>query len=324
MNIKLLILSEAGTGIGWGHYMRCSALSDYFSEKGIDVNLLLDVRGGFNIDKVETLDWRNNKEHVKKLSAHFSFILIDSYLADEDYYHFLTSCFKKVIVLDDYNRLSYPGNLIINPNIYGSELNYSNQLSKVTGGPDFVILRKNFRETNKRYAVPDKIRKVLITLGGSDIRHLLPKLINWFSVLNLELTVVAGSNEYKNSLSVTHGMKCKNVIGFANAEEMIHLMLSCDLAISACGQTLHELAYLGVPTIGICIGDDQINNMKKYIQLGVLLREIYWSDPALKSNLIDLFELVNSKEKLIQLSGKASSVLDGKGVEYIYKSIFSD
>lgn len=47
-------------------------------------------------------------------------------------------------------------------------------------------------------------------------------------------------------------------------------MEKCDVAISACGSTLYELAVCGVPTIGIIIADNQIGICEKLNNMGVI------------------------------------------------------
>ena len=47
-------------------------------------------------------------------------------------------------------------------------------------------------------------------------------------------------------------------------------MLESDMVISADGQTLHELARVGVPTVGVCIADNQLESIKEWDRIGFL------------------------------------------------------
>ena len=53
-----------------------------------------------------------------------------------------------------------------------------------------------------------------------------------------------------------------------------------DLAISASGQTLYELACIGVPTIAIGIIDNQKNNIKNWINQGFIEYAGCWNDES--------------------------------------------
>jgi spore coat polysaccharide biosynthesis predicted glycosyltransferase SpsG len=73
---------------------------------------------------------------------------------------------------------------------------------------------------------------------------------------------------------------------------MVALFQSSDLVISACGQTLHELACLGTPFIGILTGDDQRYNQAYYIENGVLGGLIRFDDADFEEKIrIQLEEL---------------------------------
>src|SRR5690349_18106805 len=76
-------------------------------------------------------------------------VIVDSYLAHKDIYSKLYAAFKKVIAIDDYNRLEYCATALINPNVFFDDIDYSSQAIKCIGGKDYVILRKEFRQQPK-------------------------------------------------------------------------------------------------------------------------------------------------------------------------------
>lgn len=51
-------------------------------------------------------------------------------------------------------------------------------------------------------------------------------------------------------------------VRFPDAERMKDVMAGSDLAISAAGQTLYELARIGLPTIAIAVARDQLGNVE--------------------------------------------------------------
>jgi UDP-2,4-diacetamido-2,4,6-trideoxy-beta-L-altropyranose hydrolase len=324
MTKSILFLTEAGDGIGFGHYMRCQALLQGYKQNGAEVKMLLKVQGTHHFDNAEQHDWIAGKNSVLKYADEYECLFIDSYLASETDYLFFSTYFSRLIVMDDYERLAYKGiDLIVNPNIYGSDLSYAKSKAKKMGGKDYIILRKAFREASQKYNPAKQLQKVLITLGGSDVRNLMPALIELTLSRRLELTVVAGNDEYKKELSTVYSSQVVEIIGFADAHTMLAKMLECDVCISACGQTLHELAYLGVPAIGICIGDDQILNMKKYCELGFLSQEIYWDQPDLEVKILDSIRFLETQEQRIKVSEKGISIVSSHGIRNIFDKIFN-
>src|SRR5688572_24619188 len=123
---KLLILSEAGDKIGYGHYSRCFAIRSYFIENGVDVDFFLDVKGSgsFSYQDVSIVDWLSQ---IETINAHgeYTHLLIDSYLAPVTIFEILEPKFEKIIMLDDYHRIDHGPDLIINPNIFGDKVRYN-------------------------------------------------------------------------------------------------------------------------------------------------------------------------------------------------------
>ena len=146
---KLLILTEAGKNIGLGHYTRCSALYDAIEDNGDEAYIMVFLND-FNIknDKLIKANWLQDLEQAL---AHqdCDTVIVDSYLAQEDVYIKLSSNFKTVIAIDDYNRLQYCATALINPNVFFDDINYSNQTIKCIGGKNYVILRKEFRQQRR-------------------------------------------------------------------------------------------------------------------------------------------------------------------------------
>ncbi|MDQ7082427.1 MAG: glycosyltransferase [Aquificota bacterium] len=60
------------------------------------------------------------------------------------------------------------------------------------------------------------------------------------------------------------------LIFYPSAEEMKNLMLDADIAISAGGQTLYELARVGVPTIAVAVAENQMWNVSEWQEAGFI------------------------------------------------------
>jgi spore coat polysaccharide biosynthesis predicted glycosyltransferase SpsG len=317
---KLLILTEAGDGIGYGHFSRCSAIRDCCEEKGIIADMKLHVAGSYALVAPENkLHWLHDEKAIAGMSGKYDAVLVDSYKAPAEYFGFLKSVFKKVVVIDDYNRIQYACDIVINPNIFGTVAMYGNTSYVVYAGEKYVILRKPFRDTRERYTAHSLLKNVLITLGGSDIHSLLPLLIERCSEM-YNVTAISGNDDYRDDLKRRY--PDVDIHGFTAAEEMVRLMLRADAAVSACGQTLHELAYLNIPTVGICIGNDQVPNMKYYNDIGFLKNQHYWHDEfLLKEIQAELFEM-HAESVRSAMAETAARCIDGKGVENIVEVIF--
>ena len=101
-------------------------------------------------------------------------------------------------------------------------------------------------------------------------------------------------------------------------------MLNSDMAISACGQTLNELASVGVPTIGVCIAENQLGNIKGWEKIGFLEYAGWYSMGNILEKIKNVIEhLKNSKERKNKFK-IAKKFINGKGSSRIIKiSLFN-
>jgi len=318
---RVLILTEAGQNIGYGHLMRCRALQDYFVSQGIETLVLLNYFGDIQCkgnNSIRFIDWLIEIEEVVKYSNIFEFVIIDSYLAPVEYYEFLKSNFGRVIAIDDYNRIEYPVDLLLNTNIYGDSLDYSNQHARTVGGSQYVILRESIKNGRNTFKINDFIGKVLVMFGGSDYRGIMPGLIESIYKDGYSIIAVAGSDEYKKRLLALLPKSDRiKIAGFADDNEMVKLFTEIDVAITAAGQTLNELAYLGIPAISVCIDKDQFLNIKTYHERGFLLDLICWDDKELKSKILEQLNNIKKTSLRIKLSETGRTIVNGTGKENI-------
>ena len=309
---NFLILTEAGNRIGFGHLTRCEALYNQFKKKSYSVDLFVNLNDVVIENSVfDIVDWIDL--HPSFFIEKYSVLIIDSYNVSESW---LSDFKDKNIILvhiDDYNRITYPVNLILNPNVYGNTIDYNNQTAKCIGGPDYLILREPFRhgEVKSNYKGSPRL---LITMGGSDYRNLLPRLIDWAIELNLfKISVIA-----PEGLEVS--TKGVEVLSLLDANLMANKIINSEVIISACGQTLHEIASINRSTIGIAIDIDQIPNHKFYNSINFIKGNLCWDQKELeeevKKELIRLSDSLNRKKEL-----KRNFKVNKNGVDNVVNEI---
>jgi len=320
---EVLILSTAGSGVGYGHAIRMSALQKSFNDNGVECRHFIQCmspQDNFKLDSAYSMDWLNNPNQIISLKGVAETVVIDSYECDYEYYKLLGEIFPLAVAVDDYNRLNYPVGLIINPNLYCDELDYSQQSAEVLGGAAYVILRKLIKTSRIHYKLKKDVGAIMITLGGFDQQALLPSLIQNLSNASAKLTVLAGSDEYAADLRLKFSSEIE-IKGLLNEAEMAEAYLNQDLVISAAGQTLNELAYIGIPTIAICTGEDQRSNLNAFYKKGFIA-------DLLDYNTVDFLNLIEDRINYYQDYAARASVhqlgralIDGAGASRIFKKI---
>ena len=323
---RIWILTETGDNIGFGHISRCSsiakALTPFFK-----VSMLIHQIGNSEYEvnfnekiKVQKVNWRKIPE---KWIKNEDIVLVDSYLVELDFFYNLKVISKKTIVIDDYYRLKYPCAMIINPNVSAKLEKYSySQDSNLIGGKDYVILRSEFR--NLHIKKPNnKVKKIVITVGGSDYRNLLPLIIENVCTKypEIDFHILTGEEHYQKKLENNYPYKKLNFYGFLNAKEMVKIFLDSDIAISAAGQTLGELLITSTPFVTFSVDIDQKPIQNFYLNQNIIFDKIEWDDLNFEKKIIKSLNIlfkINERQKFIE---KSRNIIDDKGIERITKAI---
>lgn len=309
---NITILTEAGKKIGFGHYTRCSSLYKVLTNFGNQVRFVVfENEYAINDPNIQSINWLKSIDSISPIEKN-DFAIIDSYLADGNIYTQLAKRFNKVVVIDDYNRMSYPVEVVINPNVFFEDVNYSNQTAVCIGGKDYVILRQEFTQVEPQVIKNRKLKNILITIGGSDFRNLLPKLISICEhQKGTNITVIDPESKV-----VPHHQHLR-VLPTQSAAQMVHEMKRADVVISACGQTLHELVAIQKPTIGICLDNDQVPNQSFYTKHGFLSETIQWNDKIIDNKIADQLIYFSLSANRKRVSKMCKSLVGYNGAQNI-------
>lgn len=314
--MDIIIRADGGQGIGMGHIMRTLVLATKLKKTHNITYICSDKLKFLNgINKIELEGFKVRKIHEEEsiLSLKADFLIIDKYDITIEYLEKLRKVFK-VLCFDDNNLLEcYPVDILLNQNPHGSMFKYNTlNKTKVLLGGKYSLLREEFLK-RKPVNIRKEIKKILITIGGSDDHNLTERILSQIDFdSNLTINVViGGAFNYRDLLKQSYKNK-NNIIFYENAH-MSKLMSECDVCIAACGSTLYELSYLGVPTIGIVIAGNQK----------------ICGDFMEDNGLISLCKIDNIYEEVLSLSYEKRRVMhnnmieliDGKGLERILSNI---
>lgn len=324
--MNVVILTEGGKDIGFGHVARCSSLYQAFEQFDISPKLIINGDDSVksilpNID-VDIINWLDDLS----LISNADIVIIDSYLASIDVFDKISNIVPLTAYIDDNNRLDYPKGIVINGTLDTSNMGYQKRDDiRYLLGNDYIPLRKDFWDISK-LKINDSVKNILITMGGNDLRNLTPKILgllnNYFPDINKKVII---ADSFKN-ISEIENLKNSNVelIYFPKSSEIINVMASVDLAISASGQTLYELACIGVPTIAIGIIENQKNNILNWKKQGFIEYAGCWNDENLLENILDRIEFLEDKNIRYDKRLLGVRAVNGKGSINIVKSILNE
>lgn len=274
--------ADGNLQIGTGHVMRCLSIAETLRIKGAECLFILAddqpakiIREkGFDYICLNTV-WNDMESEIDCLlecteKLKIRTLVIDGYYVTERYLKALGERIK-LVYIDDLNSFPYPVDLLVNYSIYAKDIKYSD-IYKTKGiytdfalGCDYVPLRKEF--TVLQHVCREKVKKILITTGGTDQYNVAGRLLEYFKqhdcFCDLEFFVVIGKyNTYKSQLEEKWGCDHKIHLLF-QVTDMAQYMRESDVAITAGGVTVYELLACGVPSVVYTLADNQLFAAKK-------------------------------------------------------------
>ncbi|HHY79216.1 MAG TPA: UDP-2,4-diacetamido-2,4,6-trideoxy-beta-L-altropyranose hydrolase [Thermoanaerobacter sp.] len=335
--LKVAIRVDGGPKIGMGHITRCLALAEELANNDCNITFITrnDISSitkikeyGFDVNVIDIFTIDEEINYITRIINQFDILITDSYEIDYNYLCAMKKTGVFLVSIDDLNEHDFPCDIVINGNIYAEDLNYKDVTGKTRFllGPKYVLMRKEFRDLPKKQ-IKNKVENILITMGGSDPKgvtiKVLKALMSDRNLRSLNIDVVIGPSFNKELVTEINefAKNNKNISTYynVNATIMRELMIKADIAISAGGSTLYELAAAGVPTIAVITADNQIRNVEYMNNIGVVYNlgfEIYGDI------LIRAFnELLYDYNKRKQISEKAQSLVNGKGTELCAQKI---
>lgn len=305
--MKVFIFTEGGRNIGFGHITRCISLYQAFEERKIMPKLL--VNGDSNVKillnglNYQIFNWLKKKKETYKLLKEVDIVIIDSYLAELKFYKKISKIVKSPVYIDDNKRLNYPGGIVVNGSIYAKELNYPKEKGIIYFlGNRFLPLRKEFWNIPKKN-IYKKVKKIFITLGGSNQSELIAGIVDFFR------------KNYDFVITILDIKKVK-----LKTNRIKDLMFKNDVCISGGGQTTYELARCGVPTIGICLADNQLANLRKWANIGFLKFIGWYNDKNIFQELEKALKITDY-DKRIKMSCLGQKYIDGQGAKRVVRGI---
>lgn len=351
--MKIAIQADGGSKIGMGHIMRTLVLAKellkenevfyicriegkddiqyYIKEKSIEVDALEQIeKYGISysnydkgIEKVVSEGFKarviNENYLVKELKTIEADILItDSYSVDEEYFKETKRIFNKTAYIDDINQYYFDVDFLINQNSDADDFEYKvNSDTKLLLGTEYTLLRDEFKNLSNK-TIRSEMCDIMVTVGGADPFGVTEKILNYTCELKYNFHIVIGPSF--TDTSFVDKLRKDNVEFYYNAN-MCEIMKKCDMAISACGSTLYELAACGVPTLGVIIADNQQGIANKLHSMGSIVN-LGWYDKIIKEDLVNYIEsLANNYLLRKELSEKASKLIDGRGAERIANAL---
>jgi spore coat polysaccharide biosynthesis predicted glycosyltransferase SpsG/L-amino acid N-acyltransferase YncA len=293
--VRSVLLTEDSHEIGSGHLSRCVALADALRHLGATCTLVVRGDAPSHLTAGHTCavaDWLQLPILDEQVSG-ADIVVVDSYVAPLEIYEHLAATVPVGVWFDDNARVVYPLGIVVNGSPAASSPSYAGGKKELLLGPTYQVLREPFWHVPARSTEPS-IGRVLVVFGGSGARGLVR-----------ELTAVLAETLPEAFIDVVDAPR--------SALEMRDSMLAADIAISAAGQTLYELAATATPTIAVCVADNQVAQARALAAAGVIEFAGLRADSGIAQSVTMSVERVAAASVRERMSHAALSLIDGRG-----------
>jgi UDP-2,4-diacetamido-2,4,6-trideoxy-beta-L-altropyranose hydrolase len=302
---------------GLGHFRRCLTLAEEAATDARPIFVLTaDDRGRelasaspFTTEYLDASEPAATLAVVERVGA--DALVIDDYALTESQIAAFRTRVDRLLALDDLADRALAIDAVLNANPAAAELAYDVPPDCLRlFGASYALLRREFRDLPRRQAA-STIERVLVTLGGSNPGGRTEGVVRLLLQLFPDATVeVAAGPLFRGDLPVD-----ARVVVHRSPRDMVQLMMRADLAIAAGGQTTYELAACGVPTVALCVADNQRVNLAALAALPTLRVA---SDDDLGNVVVGLAVDRAARQQLID---RGQSLLDGRGAERAWRTL---
>ncbi len=324
--MKVSILTEGGERIGFGHVTRCISLCQAFEESGISPKLIVNGDGSVKYllkecGDFQISDWLTEDVTSKTSVSGADIVVIDSYLADLPLYNKLSGLAGLLVCLDDFNRLNYPRGVVVNGSINASAIDYpKNAGLTYLLGAGYAPLRREFWDVPEK-KINEHPGSLLMIFGNNKSTEMIPEFLDVLSKKfpNLTKNIVSGK-EFKNLKPPGKNGKISFYYD-SSADTMKQLMLDSDMAFSAGGQVLNELARVGVPSVALAVAENQLVHIKGWQENGFLEYCGWWQDGSVLTKFSEKLGLLESRNERAKRNKIGRLNIDGQGARRIVAAL---
>ena len=340
---RILVRVDANAEIGWGHLIRCLAVADAWRDLGGRAALVMR-RGASNAAVIERARSRGHRcfelpadatpaddcRYLRSVAQTIAadWVVLDGYHFSTEYQSRIRGAGLGLAVFDDTGHLpGYDCDVLINSSPAASEIVYNcDAATRKLLGPGYVPLRTEVRVLRPARAPAGQARRVLVTLGGGDAGELVQKVaaaLHSVERSELEVQFVVGPSKANAAAMVDALAQAPDArIEIVSAtDDLPARMAWADVAISAAGGTLWELAYLGVPTLAVIRADNQRPIAEALAERGAAI-SLCDARQALPEVIAQhLQTLLNSPATRAAMSAAGRELIDGRGAMRIAREI---
>lgn len=339
--MKVLFRVDASPKIGMGHLQRCLSLACAFKQHESG-SLFLTNSHPVVSDRLKRLGLESwnldgmtswSSEDCAQTAALAATkgcrtLIVDSDEEGSDYLLRLRQAGYLVCAIEDMALQPFPCQIVINGDAHAHQLAYKTSCAdtQLLLGPQYSILRPEFWDMRPRRR-REQVQHLLVTLGGADPYQLMSPILQTLDAIPGEWAISAIIGPFfahpQKLTAVVQKMRHPITPVYA-PETVCDLMGDVDLAVSAAGQTLYELACVGCPTVAFSVADNQEGQLGAFAQAG-FVHSVGGVDQA---DLIEkigcaVSRLLQDPTERMRMSQIGQRMVDGRGALRVAQTLLA-
>jgi spore coat polysaccharide biosynthesis predicted glycosyltransferase SpsG len=321
------IRCDAGPRTGVGHLVRCVALAEELTARGVDVHFLSDLGGLAWAQRQLTdrgLPWHPAPYDPVGLVAAaerlgVDAVVLDSYLLDGGHGSAVRRSGRTVLAVVDGSLRGQVADVYVDQNLDAERdtpvLPVGTQR---LAGLDYALLRQAVRA--HRPAAPrgrvSRTPKVVAFFGGTDAYRAAPVLARALIATGagFEATVVAADASLRAELLALVPAGGQRVTVLDPTDELPKLLADADLVISASGTSTWELLCLGLPAALVWVVDNQLLGYERTVARGLAAGLGHLASLPSATAVSTLRGLLTDPDARAELAARGWAAVDGLGV----------
>jgi UDP-2,4-diacetamido-2,4,6-trideoxy-beta-L-altropyranose hydrolase len=291
--VKIAFRVDSSFAIGSGHLKRCRTLAKELARRGSEVLFVsrehsgnlneLTRRDGFPVAKLPKPEsskpmkgdiyaqWlgvpeQTDVEQTIGVLGEFrpDWVVVDHYGLTAEWERRVRNAVAKVLAIDDIAR-QHDADILLDQNYADDHVSrYRGKLHDsclTLFGPSYALLDEEYRVVAPLHSSAEgPAKRVVVSFGGGDLWNLTPTVIAALTsplLSHLFIDVVIGGTNPNSEAVKLAAARRPNTRVISSRDSLLELLLTADLAIGAGGASMWERCCLGLPSIVVCVAENQ-------------------------------------------------------------------
>ena len=330
--MTVAILCDGSREIGAGHFFRCLAIARELIKQSVTVVFFIPCRDLQSFIVKSGVDYKllynlfsNSEKVMENIITNLNIlecdiVLIDSHRVTQKLLLKINKRYK-IAYIDDLLLFPYSVDILINAHIDVTEEDYLVLYKRSGIAVPILLIGTKFFPTKTpifNNEIRTKEKNVAFFAGGSDPDHVTIRMLKYLFehqiTIKYKFHIVIGMMNSDYDMILDYCNRFQFIQIHYGLSDLTEIYRQINLAVSASGITLYELASFGIPIISYSMVDNQIHTSEVFDILGISIHigdSRY--DSIFKKMFSNIDKLLLDEKKAKTMSNKAISIIDGMG-----------